>query len=459
MNAQHDLENRANLALRRSAGWGNYPTAACAVQTLHDEPVDLADWAAYPQLTPRGLGRSYGDASLPIDGGLQLDFHRQNRILGFDPDHGVVRAAAGASLAQVLQRVVKHGWFLPVTPGTKFVTLGGALAANVHGKNHHRVGAIQNYVERFTIMTELGELSAAPRQNADLFESTIGGFGMTGLIQDITLRLKPIQTAYVRVDTFKATHLDDLFAKLDQREHQHEYSLVWIDTFASGRSFGRGIGQFADHAARDDLAVADRTRPLEPPRQAALPSPPPLPSLLRRCGEAAFARLFYHLPRRSTGLRPFESYFYPLDRVTAWNRVYGRSGFQQYQCVLPFQGDAQRAVCQILQALRRARVSSFVAGLKSMQADTVGLPFGMPGLTLGVDFDRRHADLENLFAALDRIVIEHGGRVALSKDSRLGAAAFREMYPEFEQWRSTVRGFAPNGRFGSRMARRLQWLE
>lgn len=451
----------ASVHRRVLAGWGNYPRAESSLTGLV-QPANSADaWRSFDSLTPRGLGRSYGDAALPTADGLALATAGMHQVLDFDAKAGVLTAEAGASLHLIIERIVPRGWWLPVTPGTRQVTLGGAVAANVHGKNHHRVGAIANFVQRLSVLTELGPRECSPTESADLFRATLGGFGQTGLVQQVTLRLAPIETAWMTATAVKVQNWEELLAVLDEREQRHESVLCWIDTLAAGRRLGRGMVFLGDHARANDLDAARQRQPLarnvSPARR--------LPSLINGwCLNAWTNRLFNaavwrRQPTGVTELVALDRWFYPLDGLEGWNRLYGRRGFLQYHFSVPKQPSGAQAVRQVLEHLQRRGVGSFVAGLKTMQADQVLLPFGQAGYTLGMDFGPRTRELHALLDELDQIVQPHGGRVCLSKDARLSAAMFRAMYPEYRQWLETVRRFAPSGRFSSRMAERLGWRE
>ncbi len=460
-----DTPSRANqiaesVHRRWLTGWNNFPRAECDVATLAEPMESLEELGPAATVTPRGQGRSYGDAALPADHGMALATSGMHRILALDERRGVVRAEAGATLHAIIEQIVPRGWWLPVTPGTRQVTLGGALAANVHGKNHHRVGAIAKFVERFDILTEAGVVECTPDQPPGLFRATLGGFGQTGLIQSATLRLRPLETSWMRTTAVRAQNLEELLAVLAEREPRHEHALCWIDTLAHGKHLGRGIAMFGDHAGIDDLDAARRGAPLA----RHLPAGRRVPSALcgwvlngwtNRLFNAAVWRRYGAAQRQE--LVSLDRWFYPLDGLEGWNRLYGRRGFLQYHLSAPALPSGARCIQETLEHLARRQVGSFVAGLKSMQQDDVLLPFAQAGYTLGMDLGPRSRDLHAVLDELDQIVARHGGRVCLSKDARLPAAMFREMYPEHPRWLETVRQYAPQGRFSSRMARRLGW--
>ncbi|MGD9645636.1 MAG: FAD-binding protein [Pirellulales bacterium] len=440
------------------SGFGGYPRAACRIWTLREPLRELPDTLPTGPLTPRGLGRSYGDAALSPSRGLVVDSTACDKWLSFDTTRGIMRAQAGISLRAMLPRLVSAGWFLPVTPGTQDVTLGGALAANVHGKNHHRSGAISGFVERLTVLTEHGEQECGPALEPELFRATLGGFGATGLIGEATIRLRPIETAWIEVRCLRGTNYQEVMALLDTATEDEEYSIAWIDTSAPRNQLGRGWAFLGRHVRADELSSARRANPLKLPAGRAWRVPDWLPGgAANRATAWAFNAWQYHGPRRQRMLTPLTAWFYPLDGLGNWNRLYGKRGFVQYQCVLPHDRDSVRGIGRLVDVLARAQANSFVAGLKSMSRDLVLLPFGQPGYTFGIDLSRRLRCLPDLLQQLDHIVLEHGGRVALAKDARLDPSVFREMYPEFSRWKAVVRRWCPTSRFRSLLAERLQW--
>jgi FAD/FMN-containing dehydrogenase len=437
------------------SGWGRFPRALCRVALLTRPLADVEGWSRYTCLTPRGLGRSYGDASLAPEGGLVLDTTRQCRILELDRNRGLITAESGTSLAAILDYIIPEGWFLPVTPGTKFVTLGGALAGNVHGKNHHRAGAISDHVESLVILTEQGGIPCRPDAHPDLFRATLGGFGLTGLIVSATLRLKRIETAGIAITVRKARDLDSLLTILADEEDHFEYSLAWIDTYARGKALGRSIAMFGEHAKLADWTCT--TTPLQNRWRRTIALPAMFGSwVIGRHANRILNSIYFHLPRSASGLVSLDRWFYPLDAYLDWNTWYGKQGFVQYQCVLPRTSDPERGIRRMLEALARYKAGSLVAGLKRMSEDRVLLPFGMPGYTFAIDLDRRLGGLTALLEEFDRIVLDHGGRVALSKDSRLSPGVFRQMYPEYRKWYEVVQRYAPTRRFYSRLGMRLE---
>ena len=409
-------------------GWGRTaPVRSRVLQATSADDVALQIAKAGSRGTlPRGLGRAYGDAA-QNDGGDVVDLTGTARVLGFDPVEGTLRAEAGASLDALMRLVVPRGWFPAVTPGTRYVTVGGAISADVHGKNHHRDGSFANHVASFTLATPRVTLDVTPTSDPELFWGTAGAMGLTGAVTTATLRLLPIETSKIRVDTERCDDLDDVMARMVEGDHRYRHSVAWVDMFARGRRMGRAVLTRGDHARLDDLPATERDRALEFAPSTLLAAPPWVPTwLLNRATVLAFDELYFRrAPRRRVGeivgLTPF---FHPLDAVTGWNRLYGRPGFFQYQFVVPDEAVAAvRAVVERVSAERCA----FLAVLKRFGSGNPGpLSFPRPGWTLAMDMPAR-ADHPGFLAGLDRIVAEAGGRLYLAKDNRVPRDTFRAM--------------------------------
>lgn len=415
--------------------------------------------ASSDSVIPRGLGRSYGDASFNSDGQTVLT-ERLNRFLSFDPESRVLESEGGVTLDEILTTFVPRGFFPPVMPGTKFVTLGGCIACDVHGKNHHKDGSISRHVLELRLLTAKGEEVACSRtENPDLFWATVGGMGLTGCITRVRLRMRAIDTAYVSVDYQRADSLSDALRFFEESDDAYQYSVAWIDCLAKGKSLGRSVLMRGNPAATDQLPQRLRSRPLRGLRTNHYGVPFDLPRLtLNRLSVRAFNTLYFRRhPRRATVLRHYDKFFYPLDRIRNWNRMYGRSGFVQYQCVVPL-GRAERGLNELLTLISKGGVSSFLAVLKRFGPGEPGqlLSFPIEGYTLAVDLPWRGTPLLELLERLDAVVIEHGGRVYLAKDARLSASSFRQMYSEHQRWLEIKRSVDPDNVFTSDLARRLE---
>ena len=444
----------------RLSGWGRYPTVNSQVDRpeKRDTLQGLIDESDAPLLA-RGAGRSYGDAALLDGKGKTILTDRLSRMLAFDSESGVLRAEAGVRLREILATFVPRGWFLPVTPGTKEVTLGGAVAFDIHGKNHHRDGGFSNFVREIELLTANGEIvTCGPDTNAELFWATVSGAGLTGIITEVELKLRPIKTAYVAERTIKAGNLEDAFRLFEQHEPDYLYSVAWIDCLASGGNLGRSHLMFGRHATLDQLSTKRRGDPLDytPDHLTRLPFDLP-EGVLNKWTVKAFNRLYYarQQARDKQEIVGIDPFFYPLDAIDDWNRMYGESGFVQFQCVLPME-ESYDGLVEILSEVQESGLASFLAVLKRMGPPDGGLlTFPMRGYTLALDIPRREG-IEELLRALHKITAQRGGRVYLAKDAYLGPETFRTMYPAYPEWLEVKRRIDPNNTFRSEQARRLQ---
>lgn len=436
------------------SGWGRYPRRTCELE----RPERYADLRCDARtLIARGQGRSYGDAALNQNGRVLLT-ERVNRMLSLDVDNGILRAEAGVTLADILDVIVPKGWFLPVTPGTRFVSLGGCVAADVHGKNHHHDGSFGDHVLGINLILADGRhVQCSPGEQAALFWATVGGMGLTGIIGEVTLKLIPVGSAYMRVQHHAAGNLRQLFRYLQDPAVDDRYSVAWIDCLAQGQQLGRGVAMCGHHATAAELP-ADYGDALvrKASRSRALPFDMPF-WMLNPLSIGAFNALYYR--REGNKHQPFltgyESYFYPLDGIAQWNRLYGKRGFVQYQCVIP-DASAYDGMLALLQALSASRRPSFLAVLKRLGEQGNGLlSFPMAGYTLALDLPIRDEGLFTLLNKLDEIVLQHGGRVYLAKDARLSAESFRAMYPRYTEWLRVKNAVDPEHRFSSSLSRRL----
>jgi FAD/FMN-containing dehydrogenase len=401
------------------------------------------------------MGRSYGDAPLNAQGGV-ICHSRLNRFLAFDAQSGVLECEAGVSLAEILRYFLPRGFFLPVTPGTKFVTVGGAIAADVHGKNHHQDGTFGNFVLDFKLLTPMGGiLSCSANNNREVFWATLGGMGLTGVILSARMKLRPVASAWMQVDYQQAANLEDALRLMTESDIRYQYSVAWIDCLATGRHMGRAVLMRGNHAPIKELPANIRDPLAEAPRRRwTLPFD--FPSLaLNSLTVRAFNSFYYTLHRNAVRkLVGLETFFYPLDAIYHWNRLYGRRGFVQYQSVLPLAGGLE-GLEKVLTRLAQSRRASFLAVLKRFGKSNSGLlSFPIEGYTLALDLPVA-SGLIPLLHEMDGLVLDYGGRIYLAKDALMTAPTFAAMYPRVEQFREIKSRLDPGGLLSSSQARRL----
>ena len=409
--------------------WGLFP------QT-NSEQIDFA-WLpkSLPQikpLLPFGLGRSYGDSCLN-DQGQPLVTEKLNRYISFDPNSGILEAESGVSLEQILLDFVPRGWFLPVTPGTKFVTLGGAIANDVHGKNHHSVGNFGHHVISFQLLRSDQQIYQCSRtQNSDLFYATIGGIGLIGLILTVQFQLTPIQSAYINQDIIPFENVDEFYQLSKESTNQFKYNVAWIDCFSNSQNQNRGLfyrgnfstdGRLETHRSKSQLQV-----PFYFPR-----------GVLNSFSIKAFNEVYFQTNKMKSShqVTHYNPFFYPLDAIHHWNRIYGQNGFYQYQCVVPWKN--QLAINELFKEITRSQLGSFLAVLKVFgELPSLGmLSFPEPGITLALDFPVNQ-DSTKLLDQLDEIVIKAQGKVYIAKDARMGKKAFHLFYPRFHEFQKFI---------------------
>jgi FAD/FMN-containing dehydrogenase len=409
--------------------WGRYPTYDAKLIPLHwqsDYPAAVA--GLHNGALPVGMGRSYGDVCLLKDGNL-LVTTGMDRILSFDSATGLLTAEAGMSLAQILDFAVPRGFFLPVTPGTKYVTLGGAIANDIHGKNHHSAGTFGCHVTQFELVRSDGtRMLCSPTQNPDWFGATIGGLGLTGLIPWATLKLIPIVSRKIDVEYIHFHGIDEFLSLTKQYEHS-TYTVSWVDCVGTGKNFARGIFMAGEHST-----VSDELKPSPEPK---LVFPFDAPAFaLNKFSVSAFNTLFFHkqiTPYKQL-VQDYEPYFYPLDIALHWNRMYGKRGLLQFQYAIPWE-HAREATIAILREVAKSGLASFLAVLKAFgDVPSPGLlSFPQPGITLALDFPIKPGKSFPLFERLADMTLEFGGRLYPAKDAAMTAAQFQAFYPQWEQ--------------------------
>ena len=444
--------------LMELAGWGNVLRHRSNVF----RPEKRSDVAQINRdvnektLITRGLGRSYGDAALNESGSVLLDTHL-NRFLSFDPETAAVECEAGVSIDDLIRVFLPRGFFPAVTPGTRHVTIGGAIAADVHGKNHHRDGSIANFVDSLHLMTADGQTIKCSRdENADTFWATIGGMGLTGVILQARLRLRPVESAYIMVDYRKTADFNQTLDAFVREDQDYQYSVAWIDCVATGASLGRSVLMRGNHAKGSDVPEALRANALSVKRKRHKSIPFNFPSFaLSPWTVRLFNGRYYNRHEDGQKLLYYDDFFYPLDAIENWNRIYGRRGFYQYQAIFPTK-DSHRCLRELMEKISSAGSASFLAVLKTMGAESGGLlSFPMPGLTLALDVPNSGSSTVELLRSLDQIVLRRGGRVYLAKDACMTRESFASMYSNLQRFNAIKAQLDPHNRFSSSLARRL----
>ncbi|MCE7527908.1 FAD-binding oxidoreductase [Polynucleobacter sp. IMCC 30228] len=427
------------------SGWGRYPKIDAEVNL----PRDLLQASALVKsdglLIPRGLGRAYGDSSLAS---RVLETTNLQFFHSFDSVSGILSCDAGVSLFEILKVFVPKGWFIPVSPGTRFVTVGGAIASDVHGKNHHLDGTFGQHVISLQLLLGNGEIvQVSPTENTALFHATCGGMGLTGTILSASFRLVPIKSSEIIETTIKAANLDAVLDGFEQFGAS-TYTVAWIDCLAQDENLGRSLLMVGEHAEDGPLTVADKN-PLTMPVDA--PS-----SLLNPFSIKAFNALYYAKAQNglSTRRRSFESYFYPLDQILQWNKLYGKAGFMQYQFVIPTSA-GREGLRQILKTIAASGQGSFLAVLKTFGKKNANyLSFPIEGYTLALDF-KVTEPIFALMDQLDHLVLQYGGRLYLAKDARMSETTFKTSYPNWQDFEAVREHYHAIGKFASLQSKRL----
>lgn len=439
--------------LAKLSGWGRYPVAECRLARAARPADARALTAEADSLIARGCGRAYGDASL--NRALTVATAAMDRLIAFDADSGLLTCEAGLCLADLIDLFLPRGWLAPVTPGTRFVTLGGMIAADVHGKNHHGEGSFCDHLAWLDLALPDGRVERCSlSENVDLFAATCGGMGLTGIILRAAFRMKRVETSRIRQRTLRVQNLEAAFEAFEASA-DWTYSVGWIDCLATGADLGRSVIFLGEHARKDELPAADRPDPFRRPNRKLRTVPIDAPSMaLGPLSVRLFNSVYYRVQQPGDALVDFEPYFYPLDAIGDWNRIYGRRGFVQYQCVLPMQ-TSRAGMARLLETISSAGAGSFLAVLKRLGAQSFGLlSFPMPGYTLALDFPVSEANLA-LLERLDAITTECGGRLYLAKDARASAAAFQAGYPRLAEFRDVRRRW-DLGKFSSLQSKRLE---
>ena len=432
------------------SGWGRYPLQQSQqYHATHRQNVSDFVVKTPNELIARGLGRSYGDSALA---NTTLNTQALTHFLNFEQETGIVHCSAGVSLAEILSVFVPKGWFLPVTPGTQFVTVGGAIASDVHGKNHHLDGCFSQHLINLTLCMASGEcITCSPNTHRELFLATCGGMGLTGIIVSATIQLIPIESAFIEETTWKTNTLAETLEQFEAH-HQSTYSVAWIDCLTKGKHLGRSLLMLGEHAEQQHN---EHNFKISPPSKLAVPFTMPN-SLLNALTVKAFNTLYYHKVRqkKSQRLTHYAPFFYPLDSIQNWNRLYGKNGFTQYQFVLPKEAGLE-GLTKILTQIVDSKRGSFLAVLKVFGKHNANyLSFPIEGYTLAIDF-KIDPTLFAFLDKLDQIVLDYGGRLYLTKDARMSEQTFKKSYPQWEQFQQIRHQYGAQDTFNSVQSKRL----
>lgn len=447
---------------RTLSGWGRTsPTVGSLVRVEAEDLSSVVERAGDQGVTMRGLGRAYGDPA-QNGGGLVVELGADKERIVLNADGGWVTAPAGLSLDDLIAYLVPRGFFVPVTPGTRFVTVGGAVASDIHGKNHHLDGSFGSHVMSMTMLLADGTTrEVTEHSDVDLFWATIGGMGLTGAILDVTFRLIRIETSSCTVSTRRCANIDDLIVSMSEGDERYRYSVAWTDLQSAGSSLGRSILWRGDHSSLSELKDSG-SDPLEY-HTRNLGSVPPLvtaPGLVNRWTSSAFNEIWFRTsPRRRDGeIKTIPAFFHPLDAISHWNRLYGPHGFIQYQFLVPF--GSEDVLRQIVCDISKSRLASPLVVLKRFGPGNAGmLSFPREGWTLTVDIPARVGGLVELLARLDEMVLEAGGRHYLAKDAHMTPQTFARGYPRLEEWKAVKMRVDPHGKWSSDLARRLELVK
>lgn len=437
---------------RHLSNWNNYPQLLSNEYFLNfaEEAPELIKNLS--SVIARGNGRCYGDASLAHNVVSTL---KHKNILFFDSEKGIIECESGILFKELIDFLIPKGWFLPVTPGTKYITLGGAVASDVHGKNHHKEGSFSRYIISLSIMIENGEILEVNNEKyEDLFSATIGGMGLTGIILSVKFKLKKIESAYITQQQIRTKNLDHVIDLFNEYK-DYTYSMAWIDCLKKGDNQGRSIMYVGEHSLISELPKKLQNQPLSIPQKKKITIPFNLPSfILNKLSVSAFNQLYYSTHPTTFNQRiDYDSFFYPLDSLLEWNKMYGKRGFIQYQFVIPISDNAA-GLREILNKISEKGWGSFLAVLKMFGPQESIISFPVEGLTLALDFPIKKG-LFNFLDELDKIVEAHGGKIYLSKDARMKKETFINTYPNYNTFIQIIKKYNPNKTFDSYLSNRI----
>lgn len=435
------------------SGWGNIPQSKSIVGYPREEN-DAASSLTGDTVIPRGLGRSYADQSTNT-GHRVLRLEKMNHFIAFDQQTGILECEAGTSLDEIIEVLTPRGWFPMITPGTKYITIGGAIANDIHGKAHHADGSFVNCVYDFTILLADGSVVNASRdENADLFWANFGGLGLLGVILTVRLQLRKVETTYFVQKAVVSDNLDAMLQAIDDSDKEYSSSVAWIDSLATGKKLGRGVLTMGNHAKLSELPEKLKNNPLKLGKKAKLTVPFYLPAFTLNTFTVSILNVALNIMQKSApSLSHYDKFFYPLDMINNWNRGYGKRGFIQYQFVIPVENGKEN-IRRILTEITQSGCVPFLNVLKKFGKGQGLLSFPFEGYTFAIDFPVT-ARLKPFTQKLDQLILGMGGRIYLGKDAYLDEAMFKAMYPQYREWLETKKKYDPHNVFSSDLSRRI----
>lgn len=436
------------------SGWGNIPKSESEV-AYPTSDQELVETLRNGQVIPRGLGRSYADQSTNHNEKV-INFTKRNYLLEFDDKKGVLTCEAGVSLEDIISVFAPRGWFPMVTPGTKYITVGGAIANDVHGKAHHVDGTFANCVDSFTIMLAYGEVLTASRtENEDLFWANFGGLGLLGVIQTVTIRLRKIETTYFKQKAIVAKNLEEMLEAINTSKEEYSSSVAWIDSMAKGKHLGRGVLTVGNNALLNDLPANLKKNPLKLGKKPKITVPFFMPNFtLNKLSVSILNKVLFFIQSRGKSIAHYDKFFYPLDAINDWNKGYGNNGFIQYQFVLPVE-NGDKNIRTLLEEITKSGCVPFLNVLKKFGKASRGhLSFPMEGYTFAIDFPISK-QLKSFTKKMDELVLEMGGRIYLGKDAYLDEETFKSMYPMYKEWLKVKNKYDPDNKLSSDLSRRI----